>query len=677
MDTPLKYIKGVGEKRALLLNKLDIHSLDELIRYFPRAYIDFSHPIPIPKLIPGTTACFRAYVGYTPIKNEIRRGMTIYKTLLVDGEYSVHLSIFNNSYLAESLTEGEEYYFYGKILVNRGMLEITNPIIEKADGECIMQPVYPLTAGLTSKMLSKIIANALTVHSGTPTEDAIPDSIRSKYELCHEQFAFRAIHFPKSRDEVELARRRFIFEELLLLQLGMKLLKARSRGTTALKIEKDFSAEFASVLPFTLTGAQKKAISDCISDLKKDVPMNRLIQGDVGSGKTAVAACIIHTMAKNGIQSAFMAPTDILARQHFATLSRLFEGTDIKTELLTGSLSAKRKSEIKSRLAKGEIQVIIGTHALLTEDTQFARLGLVVTDEQHRFGVRQRGTLGEKGTNPHTLVMSATPIPRTISLIVYGDLDLTVIDELPKGRQKISTYAVDTSYRQRIYAFIKKHLDMGLKAYIVCPLVEENEGELTAAKQYAEKLQQKHFADYKVGLLHGKMKPKEKEKVMKSFAEGDTDLLVATTVIEVGVDVPESVIMVIENAERFGLSQLHQLRGRVGRGKDKSYCILISDATGENARSRLEIMCRTSDGFKIADKDLELRGPGDFFGSRQSGIPKLKIADLTENMDIVRQSRQACEEILKSDPLLTSPVNRGLKAAARRLFTEKKGLTLN
>jgi len=676
-ETPLKYIKGVGEKREKLLNKLSIHSLNELVHYFPRTYIDFSEPVPIPKLIPGTTACFKAFIGYTPIKNEIRRGMTIYKTLLIDGEYSVHLSIFNNAYLAENLVEGEEYYFYGKILVNRGMLEINNPVIEKADTECVMQPVYPLTAGLTNRMLSKIIANGISAYESNFKADIIPDYIRRKYSLCHEQFALKSIHNPKSNYDVEISRHRLTFEELLVLQLGLKLLKNRNRRKTAFKIEKDYSDEFASLLPFSLTGAQQRAIKSCISDIASDTPMNRLIQGDVGSGKTVVAASVIYSAAKNGIQSAFMAPTDILARQHFSTLSKLFEGSDIKAELLTGSLTAKKKAEIKTRLNSGEIQVIIGTHALLTDDTEFSKLGLIITDEQHRFGVRQRGILGNKGANPHTLVMSATPIPRTISLILYGDLDLTVIDELPRGRQKISTYAVDTSYRQRIYTFIKKHLDKGLRAYIVCPLVEENDGDLAAAKQYAEKLRNEHFEAYNVGLLHGKMKAKEKEKVMSDFASGNINLLVATTVIEVGVDVPESVIMVIENAERFGLSQLHQLRGRVGRGNEKSYCILISDAAGESTRSRLDIMCKTDDGFKIADKDLELRGPGDFFGSRQSGIPKMKIADLTQNMDAVRQSKQASEEILTKDPHLSLPENQRLKTAVNNLFNEKNNLTLN
>ena len=676
-ETPLKFIKGVGEKRAVLLARLGINSLYDLVHYYPRTYLDFSDPTPINRLIPDSTACFRAFVGYTPVKNEIRRGMTIYKTLLIDGEYSVHLNIFNSAYLAQSLVEGEEYYFYGKVTLNRGMFEITNPVIEKIDTEYVMQPIYPLTAGLSNKIITKIIANALPVYEKEAGADIIPDEIRRRYSLCHENFALKAIHNPTCSRDFEIAKRRLVFEELLTLQLGMKLLKSRNRGRTSFTIERDFSDEFISSLPFELPGAQQRAIDSCINDIKKETPMNRLVQGDVGSGKTVVAASVIYTAAKNNIQSAFMAPTDILARQHYETLTRLFEPFGISVELLTGSVTAKKKKEIKERLKTGETQVIIGTHAIITDDTEFDRLGLVITDEQHRFGVRQRSALNGKGINPHTLVMSATPIPRTISLILYGDLDLTVIDELPKGRQKISTYAVDTSYRERIYAFIKKHLDAGLRAYIVCPLVEENDGDLTAAKQYAERLQKKHFRDYNVGLLHGKMKPKEKDKVMSAFANGEINLLVSTTVIEVGVDVPESVIMVVENAERFGLSQLHQLRGRVGRGKHKSYCILISDTESESTRSRLDIMCKTTDGFKIADKDLELRGPGDFFGSRQSGIPTLKIAELTENMDTVRESKEASEAILKADPRLRNEENLRLRKAVAQLFTKDKGSTLN
>ncbi len=676
-DTPLKYIKGVGEKRAQLLNKLGIYDINDLIHYFPRSYLDFSNLTEIKHLIPDTVCCFKATVGYTPIKNEIRRGLTIYKTLLIDGEYSVNLIIFNSAYSAEALIEGEEYIFHGKVTVNRGAFEITNPIIESAGLAKAMQPIYPLTAGLSNKIISKIIDNALSIYTNEGIPDIIPDETRRRYSLCHESFAIKAIHNPESPHDLDIARRRFIFEELLTLQLGMKILKRRNRGYSSFTVEKDYSGEFKATLPFTLTNAQDKAIDDCICDMQKSTPMNRLIQGDVGSGKTVIAAALIYTAAKNGMQSAFMAPTDILARQHFTTLTKLFEKSDITVELLTGSLTAKKKKEIKERLINGKTQVIIGTHALISDDVEFKRLGLVITDEQHRFGVRHRSTLNGKGINPHTLVMSATPIPRTISLILYGDLDLTVIDELPKGRQKISTYAVDTSYRERIYAFIKKHLDRNLRAYIVCPLVDETDSDLAAAKQYAENLQKKHFSAYKVGLLHGKMKPKEKEKVMADFASGDIQLLVSTTVIEVGVDVPESVIMVIENAERFGLSQLHQLRGRVGRGTEKSYCILISDNQGENARARFDIMCNTCDGFKIADKDLELRGPGDFFGSRQSGIPKLKIADLTENMDIVRESKTASEEILKKDSMLRLEENRRLRLAVIRLFRNEKGSSLN
>ncbi len=675
-ETPVKYVKGVGEKRALLLNKLGIKSSDDLVRFFPRAYIDLSSPSAIKDLIPEETACFRAFVGYTPEKNEIRQGMTIYKTTLTDGQYGVHLNIFNNAYLAQSLIEGEEYLFYGKINLNKGFFEISNPLVEKADSDCVMKSIYPLTSGLTGNILTKIIKNALTLYFSETHEDVLPSEIRQKYALCSEEFALRTIHDPKSSYDLEVARKRLIFEELLTLQLGMRKLRARNRGSAGYKLTADFSEEFEALLPFSLTGAQKRAISDCINDMKKDVPMNRLIQGDVGSGKTVVAASAVYSAAKNGFQSAFMAPTDILTRQHFATLNDLFSGCGIKAELLTGSLTPKQKREIKERLACGETDVVIGTHALITDDVAFKNLALVVTDEQHRFGVSQRSTLSNKSINPHTLVMSATPIPRTISLIIYGDLDLTVINELPKGRQKISTYAVDTSYRQRIYNFIKKHLDMGLRAYIVCPLVEASDSELTAAKKYAEVLQKKHFQSYRVGLLHGKLKPKEKEKVMLDFTEGRIQLLVSTTVIEVGVDVPESVVMAIENAERFGLSQLHQLRGRVGRGRHKSYCILISDAQGENAKARFETMCRTADGFKIADKDLELRGPGDFFGSRQHGLPKLKIADLNENMDIVHLSREAACDIIKADPQLKEKKHKRLKEAVDALFSSQE-ITLN
>ena len=674
---PVQFIKGVGEKRAALLKKLGIETLYDLVHFYPRSYIDFTSLTPICKLLPDSIGCFSAVVGYDPVEHQIRKGMTVYKTLVTDGEAGVHITIFNNRFLAEKMKQGEEYVFYGKVTVSRGSLEMTNPIVEPFTEGMTMMPVYPLTAGLTSNILTRIINNALPVYMEKKERDYLPDSVRKEHSLCHESFALKNIHFPKSRAEYEIARKRLIFEELFILQAGMKMLRKRNRKQTSGIIEKDYSKDFIATLPFTLTSAQQRVIDEAVKDMQKSVPMNRLVQGDVGSGKTVIACCLTYVAAKNGLQSAFMAPTEILARQHFETVKKLTESTGITVDLLVGSLTPKKKKEVKERLAEGKTDIIVGTHALITEDTLFSRLGLIVTDEQHRFGVNQRGSLSRKGSSPHTLVMSATPIPRTLSLIIYGDLDLSVIDELPKGRQKISTYAVDTSYRQRLYAFIKKHLDMGLQAYIVCPAVEEGDSDLAAATEYAERLKNEVFRDYSVGLLHGKMKAKEKEKVMESFSRGETGLLVATTVIEVGVDVPNSVIMVIENAERFGLSQLHQLRGRVGRGTEKSYCVLVSDAETETSKARLDIMCKTSDGFRIADKDLELRGPGDFFGSRQHGLPDLKIADLTENMDIVRESRQACENLFRDDPDLKKEENRGVRQGIARLFTSQKYITFN
>ena len=670
-DIPLRYIKGIGEKREELLKKLGIYSLSDLVHFFPRTYLDFTALTPISQIIPGEVYAFKAIVGYTPVENKIRKGMTIYKTMVTDGKAGVRITIFNSKYLADSLEQGEEYIFYGKVTANSGSLEMSNPIVEAFDKETGLKPVYPLTAGITSNILLKIMENALEAYSREDILLPVPEKIRQEYSLAHKNFALRNIHFPKSRNDLEISKNSLIFEELLIFQTAMLRLKNRNKGKTSLSLKNDYSKEFASTLPFTLTSAQERVISQCICDMKCDVPMNRLVQGDVGSGKTVVAASLMYSAAKNKMQSVLMAPTEILAQQHYKTLKNLITDEDITCELLTGSVSAKKKADIKERLAKGEIDYIVGTHALLTDNTQFYNLGLVVTDEQHRFGVKQRGTLTGKGNNPHTLVMSATPIPRTLSLIIYGDLDVSVIDELPKGRQKISTFAVDASYRERMYGFIRKNLDSGNQAYIVCPAVEENENDIASAVKHAEDLAKKEFKDYKVGLLHGKMKPKEKDKIMSQFQAGEIQLLVSTTVIEVGVDVPNSTVMVIENAERFGLSQLHQLRGRVGRGKDKSYCILVSDAKGESARARLEIMCKTNNGFTIADKDLELRGPGEFFGSRQHGLPEMRIASFTENMDTVRQTHAAAKKILAEDPTLSKPENQGLKTATKNLLIKQ------
>ena len=670
-DVPLRYIKGIGEKREELLKKLGIFSLYDLVHFFPRTYLDFTDLTPIPRMIPGETYAFRAIVGYPAVENKIRSGMTIYKTMVTDGTAGVRINIFNSKYLADSLEQGKEYIFYGKVTASGAGLEMSNPLVQLYDKETGLKPVYPLTAGLTSNILCRIMENALDAYLKDDVPLPIPESIRQEYSLAHKQFALRNIHFPKSRNDLEISKKSLIFEELLIFQTAMLRLKSRNKGKTSLRVTEDFSKDFTGTLPFELTSAQKRVIDECLRDMKTSVPMNRLIQGDVGSGKTVVAACLIHTAAKNKMQSALMAPTEILAAQHFVTLKNLINDPTITCELLTGSVSAKKKADIKERLARGEIDYIVGTHALLTDNTDFCNLGLVVTDEQHRFGVKQRGTLIQKGNNPHTLVMSATPIPRTLSLIIYGDLDVSVIDELPKGRQKISTFAVDTSYHRRMYGFIKKTLDSGNQAYIVCPAVEEAEGDITSAVKHAENLAEKEFRDYKVGLLHGKMKPKDKEKIMSAFQKGDIQLLVSTTVIEVGVDVPNATVMVIENAERFGLSQLHQLRGRVGRGKDKSYCVLVSDAQGESAKARLEIMCKTNNGFVIADKDLELRGPGEFFGSKQHGLPEMKIASFTENMDTVRLAHAAAKKVLALDPGLLKEENRGLKAATKNLIIKQ------
>lgn len=675
-DMNIQYVKGVGEKRAQLFAKLDVFTLYDLVHLFPRNYLDFSCPAAISELKPGSVYCVKAIVG-TPVSSaRIRQGMTIYKTVATDGNGVLHITIYNSRFLAEKLQVGEEYLFYGKVTSNHGALEMGSPIIESPNLSTPIRPVYPLTASLSSKTVENAVSNALELYYKTEPCDPIPDEIRRKFSLCHEQFALRNIHFPSCLKDAEIARRRLIFEELLVLQTGMLLLRRKNKRKTEIVIHNDFTPHFIRSLPFELTNAQKKAVSDAVNDMKKCEPMNRLLQGDVGSGKTVVAAALMFSAAKNGYQSALMAPTEVLAEQHYKTLSSMMP-EDVRLAILTGSSTAKEKRTVKAALEKGEIDILVGTHAIITEDTAFHSLGLVVTDEQHRFGVRQRGALSKKGKRPHVLVMSATPIPRTLSLIIYGDLDISVIDELPKGRQKIKTYFVDSSYRKRVYNFVKKHLDKGLQGYIVCPLVEENESELVSAVKYAEDISKNEFASYRVELLHGKMKPKEKARIMKEFSDGKIQLLVSTTVIEVGIDVPNAVVMVIENAERFGLSTLHQLRGRVGRGSVLSSCILISDAEGETAKKRLEILCSTTDGFRIADEDLKLRGPGDFFGSRQHGLPTLQISGMLDDMVMLNETKSAALEIIDGDPLLTGKEHEKLRSCVVRLFKKTGQNALN
>lgn len=645
----IRYLKGVGEKTARLYNKLGIFTVDDLIRHYPRKYLDYSNTVSVKDAPPDTPVFIKATM-ITPVKESmIRKGLTLYKCNFSDGETVIRVTIFNNKYLAKALRTFDDYILYGKVEKTFTSASMSSPQIERAD-KAEVHPVYPTTEKLSVKAISNSVRNALALVGKIP--ETLSDDILKKYDLVSLDFATRQIHFPTDEKNVEPARHRLIFDELLTLQLGLLKLKEKDVKGNSCKIKKDFTNEFYSLLPFTPTGAQQRAVADCIEDMQSDRMMNRLIQGDVGSGKTAVAGAVIYTVIKNGAQAALMAPTEILTTQHFESFKKLFASTDVRVALLTGSVKAGEKKEIKRALCNGEIDLIVGTHALIQNDVEFENLGLVCTDEQHRFGVQQRANLAMKGDNPHLMVMSATPIPRTLGLIIYGDLDISLLDELPPGRQEIRTDVVTSAYHKRIYKFIRDAVDRGEQAYIVCSLVDEGESDLISAKEYADNLAKNEFVGYSVGLLHGKMKPAEKDKVMQSFADGETQILVSTTVVEVGVDVPNATVMLIENADRFGLSQLHQLRGRVGRGKNKSYCILVSDNKSDSSRERLQVMKHTSNGFDIADYDLKSRGPGDFFGKRQHGLPDLKIADMLEDTETLRQCRECALKMLESDPRL-------------------------
>lgn len=670
LNSNIKYIKGVGEKRAGLFGSLAIFDVDALIHFFPRKYEDWTNTKTVRELQNGDCVSIRATM-ITPVKEHmIRKGMTLYKCRFSDGESIINVTIFNNKYQAQALRVYEDYVLFGKVEKNLTSASMSSPKIEKLDTGVRVHPIYPATGKLTSNAIAKVVKTALESLEEIP--ETLDKSVRDKYKLISLDRAIRQIHFPDSDEDVQKARYRLIFEELLTLQLGLLKLKGRNKAETNLKITADFTEEFKSLLPFEMTNAQQRAIQDCLSDMAGDYPMSRLLQGDVGSGKTAVAAGLCYSVIKNGYQCALMAPTEILAVQHYEGLSKMLSPAGINVRLLTGATKAKEKREIKALLMEGEIDLLIGTHAIIQNDVEFRSLGLVITDEQHRFGVKQRAALAEKGEGIHTLVMSATPIPRTLGLILYGDLDISILDELPPGRQEIRTDVVDSRYHQRLYKFIRDAADRGEQAYIVCPAIEENEDstDLKSAQQYAEELSEGAFHGYNLGLLHGKMKPKEKENVMKAFSSGDVQILVATTVVEVGVDVPNATIMVIENAERFGLSQLHQLRGRIGRGSKKSFCVLVSDSKSENSRNRLAVMKNSSNGFKIADEDLKARGPGDFFGERQHGLPALKIADMLQDMETLQLAQQCAGEILAEDSNLDLPKNKHLCDNISKMFRE-------
>lgn len=669
LDTDIKYLKGVGERRAAMLSRLGVSDVSALVRLYPRVYEDWSRIKSINEAQIGEICCIKGIVGSPVRKNLIRKGLTLYKTEITDGSGIMGITIFNSRFAAEKLTEGDEFLFFGRVGGNLYRKEMNSPEIEPAEGADRIRPIYPQTHGLNSKMIEKLVRTALT-ECRDELVDPIPLWLREKYCLMNLPDSLWNIHFPKSPDYLEEARRRLIFEELLILQLGLEKMRSQTQKNAGAIIERDFSEEYFSHLPFSPTGAQRRAVKEAMRDMMSGRQMNRLLQGDVGSGKTAVAAALVYSAAKNSMQSALMAPTEVLAEQHYKTFLKLFDGCSINVELLTGSDTAAQKRRKKEALKAGEIDLLIGTHAIIQSDVEFKSLALVITDEQHRFGVEQRNALGEKGKNPHLYVMSATPIPRTLALIIYGELDISILDELPPGRQKIETYAVTSELRQRAYNYVKKHLDAGRQGYIICPLVDEGESdtELASAVKYADELQRGDFRGYTVGLMHGKMKSVDKKKVMESFSNGETQLLVSTTVIEVGVDVPNAVIMVIENAERFGLSQLHQLRGRIGRGQYKSTCILITDAKNDTAQRRMKVMETTTDGFKIADEDLKLRGPGEFFGSRQHGLPEMKIADMLEDRSTLEETQRAAKEIMARDPELSSSESTALKNEIQRLF---------
>lgn len=677
-DMPVQYLKGVGERRAQLFARLGIQDVGDLLHHYPRQYEDWSTVVPIAQAPVGEPCCIRAAALHAPTEHRIRKNMVLYKFPVSDGSAEMGVTLFNNRFAAAKIRAGETYLFYGTVSANFLKREMASPQIEDAAGGARIRPVYPQTEGLSSRVIETAVARALELLDETLDQDPLPAPLREAHTLCTRRYALDNIHFPADHVALSVARKRLVFEELLILQLGLLRLKGRSRGETGAVIPQDYTAAYAQLLPYTLTGAQRRAIADCVQDMQGSCPMSRLIQGDVGSGKTAVAAGVAYTAIRNGWQAAMMAPTEILAEQHAASLTALLEKGGVRVGLLTGAQTAAQKRRVREALAAGEIDLVVGTHALLSEGVAFARLGLVITDEQHRFGVAQRAALAAKGTNPHLMVMSATPIPRTLALMIYGDLDVSVLDELPPGRQPIETYAVDSGKRERAYNYIKKHIAQGRQAYIVCPLVSEGEADLASATEYAEKLSRGPFQGYALGLLHGKMKPAEKERVMTAFSRNELSILVSTTVIEVGVDVPNAVLMVIENAERFGLAQLHQLRGRVGRGKHQSTCILISDAQNEEAVRRLKVMCSTNDGFKIADEDLKLRGPGDFFGSRQHGLPDLKIADLMGgDMPLFQSAQAAARQLIAEDPELQEPEHAGLAEEVRRLFARNGEQGLN
>lgn len=668
-------VKNIGKTRAEQLNKLGIETVEDLIEYYPRDYEDRSRFVPINEIEIGSVNTIRGRVLTSPEARRVRT-ITIVGVRIADGTGSIECVWFNQPYVKNQLIVGKEYTFTGKVIQKFGRIQMESPDYELVNADSLntgrIVPVYTVPKKMSQKVIRGCIKDAMDTVDGS-LDEYMPESIIREHNLCSREFAVRNIHFPENDKAFFKARRRLVFDELLFLQMHLLELKGNVCDKKTSVVINDFDdSEIRNALGFSLTDAQEKVLNEIKNDFTTGFVMNRLIQGDVGSGKTAVAMISAYIAIKNGYQAVLMAPTDVLANQHYKSFCDTLEPLGIKCELLTSGLKKKEKDRAYDNIATGYAKMIIGTHALIQEKVKYNNLGLVITDEQHRFGVRQREMLSEKGNEPHILVMTATPIPRTLALILYGDLDISIIDKLPPGRKKVDTFAVDHSYYQRLYAFIKKEVAKGRQVYIICPMIEENDKmELRAVLSYTDDLDRNILPELRVSCVHGKMKNVEKQTVMEEFAKGNIDVLVSTTVIEVGINVPNASLMIIENADRFGLSALHQLRGRVGRGSEKSYCVLVSDAKSKVAKERLKIMCQTNDGFVISEKDLTLRGPGDFFGTRQHGLPEMKIANLYKDVDILKEVQQTAISLYKKDKELKSVENSRLKAKIFDIFITK------
>ena len=674
LDTSVQYLKGVGPKMYELLNKLSIYTVKDLLEYYPRVYEDRTKVTPISDFQKDQNVLFLGTL-IKPVTMVYAKKKKILSTVVVDDSGAIAmLTWFNQVYIKDRIKEGGTYLFYGKVgsvsgsratLDSCSIYDVND--LDKIQG---LYPIYPLTAVITQNYLFKLINNLMD--SGIIVNEIFNEEFRRKYRLAEANYALRNIHFPKSYEMVNIARNRIIFEELFLFQLALLNMKQIEVEHTNTNTYSDLDeSEFLKLIPFELTGAQRKVVSQIKKDMSSKTVMNRLVQGDVGSGKTMVAAIAMYLAVKNGYQAALMTPTTILANQHYIELSQYFEKLEINVEIITSSSTKKQKEKIIEKLKSNDIDILIGTHSIIEDNVEFNNLGLVVTDEQHRFGVKQRMKLSAKGNVVDTIVMTATPIPRSLAIILYGDLDLSIIDELPPGRKPVETCVVNDSYNQRVYNFLKKQINEGRQVYVVCPLVEENEDlDLNSVEKLYEEYK-KEFNGYNVAILHGKMKNKEKDSIMQEFKANKINILISTTVIEVGISVPNATVMVIENSDRFGLAALHQLRGRVGRGSASSYCILKSNNKSAIARQRLDIMRRSNDGFEIAQKDLELRGPGDFFGVRQSGMPEFKLANLLTDTKILESTQEAVKTLIEEDRTLSLPQNSKIKNALYNKYGEQ------